>query len=106
MNNKKWEKMLVTIDVRLSILACKWAPSCKKFALAACPTSLIVGFYNTESLSWTALAKDKIVSAPIVSIDFHPSCNLIALGTVDGSVKIVTCSFKSQTDKLIILSKV
>ena len=94
--------MLANIDVRLSILACKWAPSCKKFALAACPTSLIVGYYNIEGACWTGLVKDKIVNAPIVSVDFHPSCNLIAIGSVDGSVKIVTSSFKSKTDKLVI----
>jgi WD40 repeat protein len=98
--------MLAKIDVRLSIMACKWAPSCKKFALAACPSSLIVGYYNVEVACWTALAKEKIVSVPITSIDFHPSCNIIALGSIDGSVKIVSCSFKSQTDKLIIDSKV
>ncbi len=98
--------MLVTIDVRLSILACKWAPSCKKFALAACPTSLIVGYYSVEGACWAALVKDKIVNVPIVSIDFHPSCNIIALGSLDGSVKIVSCSFKSNTDKYIIESKI
>lgn len=98
--------MLANLDAKLSILACKWAPSCKKFALAACPTSLIVGYYNIEGACWTGLTKDKIVSVPIVSVDFHPSCNLIALGSVDGSVKIVSSSFKSQTDKFIIQSKV
>lgn len=94
--------MLANIDVRLSILACKWAPSCKKFALAACPNSLIVGYYNIEGACWTGLVKDKIVNVPIVSVDFHPSCNLIAIGSVDGSVKIVSSSFKSQTDKYVI----
>lgn len=105
-NNQNWEKMLVNIDAKLSILACKWAPSCKKFALAACPTSLIFGYYNVETTCWTGLVRDKIVNVPIVSIDFHPSCSLIAIGSVDGSVKIVSSSFKSQTDKLILESKV
>jgi WD40 repeat protein len=45
-NNDKWEKMFVNIDVRLSAMACKWALSCKKFAIAALPTSLIVGYYS------------------------------------------------------------
>lgn len=94
--------MLANIDVRLSILSCKWAASCKKFALAACPTSLFVCYYNLEAACWTALVKDKIVNVPIVSVDFHPSCNLVAIGSVDGSVKIVTCSFKSQTDKYLL----
>ncbi len=98
--------MLVNIDVRLSVMACKWAESCKKFALAACPTTLFVGFYNVESLCWTALVKDKLVNAPILTVDFHPSSNLIAIGTVDGAVKIVSCSFKKQTDKFVIQSKV
>lgn len=93
--------MLVNIDVRLSVIACKWAPSCKKFALASLPSSLIIGFYNPEEKAWTATVKDKIVSSPIVSIDFHPSANLIVLGTVDGSVKIVTCNFKKNSDPVI-----
>ena len=93
--------MLVNIDVRLSIMACKWAQSCKKFALASLPTSLSIGYYNPELKAWTAVVKDKIVNNPIVSIDFHPCGNLIVLGTVDGSVKIVSCSFKKTPDPLI-----
>jgi len=93
--------MLVNIDVRLSVMACKWAPSCKKFAIAALPTSLIIGYYNTVEKVWTAAVKDKLVTNPIVSLDFHPSCNLVALGTVDGSVKIVSCSFKKLSDQVI-----
>lgn len=93
--------MLVNIDVRLSVMGCKWAQSCKKFALASLPTSLIIGYYNPEEKAWTAAVKDKIVNNPIVSLDFHPSGNLIALGTVDGSVKIVSCNFKKVSDPVI-----
>ena len=65
--------MLVNIDVRLSIMACKWAQSCKKFALASLPTSLIIGYYSPELKAWTAVVKEKIANNPIVSIDFHPT---------------------------------
>lgn len=93
--------MLVNIDVRLSVMACKWAPNCKKFALAALPNSLIIGYYNPELKGWVASVKDKIVNNPIVSIDFHASGNLIALGTLDGSVKIVSCNFRNFPDQTV-----
>jgi hypothetical protein len=50
---------------------------------------------------WTASVKDKIVSNPIVSLDFHPSGNIIALGIIDGSIKIVSCSFKKFSDTAV-----
>lgn len=46
-NVNKWDKMLVSINVKLSVMACKWGASCKKFALGSCPSSLIIGFYST-----------------------------------------------------------
>jgi WD40 repeat protein len=90
--------MFVNIDVRLSAMACKWALSCKKFAVAALPTSLIIGYYSPEVKGWTASVKDKIATNPIISVDFHPSGNIIALGIIDGSIKIVSCSFKKFSD--------
>ena len=56
-NNQKWDKMLVNIDVKLSVLACKWAQSCKKFALGSCPNTLILGYYNPEIKGWVASVK-------------------------------------------------
>lgn len=105
-NAKKWDKMMVNIDAKLSVMACKWAPSCKKFAIGACPNTLIIGYYNVEINCWTAIVKDNIVKAPIVSLDFHPSSNIVAIGSVDGSVKIVSCNFRKHTDEFIIRSKV
>lgn len=47
--DQRWDKMLVNIDIKLSILCVKWAPSAKKFALGASCNSLAIGFYNIES---------------------------------------------------------
>jgi hypothetical protein len=38
--------MLVNIDIKLSILCVKWAPSGKKFALGASCNTVGIGFYN------------------------------------------------------------
>lgn len=45
--NTQWQKMLVNIDIKLSILCVKWAPSAKKFALGSSCNTVAVGFYNT-----------------------------------------------------------
>lgn len=50
--------------------------------------------------------KDKLVKSPIVSLDFHPSSNVIAVGSVDSSVKIISCSFKKSTDPMVLKAKV
>ena len=52
-----WQKMLVNIDIKLSILCAKWAPSSKKFGLGASCRTLGVGFYNVESSCWTVSVK-------------------------------------------------
>lgn len=46
-NSTQWQKMLVNIDIKLSILCVKWAPSTKKFALGSSCNTVAVGFYNT-----------------------------------------------------------
>ena len=38
--------MLVNIDIKLSILCAKWAPSAKKFALGSSCRTVSIGFYN------------------------------------------------------------
>lgn len=104
--NNNWQKMLVNIDIKLSILCIKWAPSAKKFALGASCNSLAFGFYNTESLCWTVSSRDKICKAPIISLSFHPSSNIVAIGSSDNSVKIVSCSFKSSKDQFVTKSDI
>ncbi len=45
-NNNHWEKMLVNIDIKLSILVAKWAPSCQKFALGSTCNTLAISYYS------------------------------------------------------------
>ena len=44
--------------------------------------------------------------APITPLTFHPSSNLLAIGSADFSVKIVTSSFKGSNDPFVVSSKV
>lgn len=96
-----WQKMLVNIDIKLSILCLKWAPSAKKFALGASCNTLAVGFYNVEAACWTTATKDKLCKSPIISVSFHPSSNILAIGSTDNSVQIISCSFKKSKDQFV-----
>lgn len=97
-SDTKWEKMLVNIDIKLSILTAKWAPSTRKFALGSSCNTLSLGFFNNVELCWTTINKMNFTKAPITTIHFHPSCNLLAVGSADFSVKVVTSSFKKSKD--------
>jgi len=44
--------------------------------------------------------------SPITALSFHPSCSILAFGTADYSVKIITVSFKKIDDPFIVKSKV
>lgn len=46
LSDVKWEKMLVNIDIKLSILVSRWAPSAKKFALGSTCNTLAVSYFN------------------------------------------------------------
>ena len=110
-SDQKWERMLVNIDIKLSILVSKWAPSSKKFALGATCTTIALGFYNTTENCWTVStrshqSKNPITTSPIITLCFHPSSNLIAVGTADNKVKLVTASFRKSKDEMVIQSKV
>jgi hypothetical protein len=107
----KWDRQLVNIDIKLSILVSKWAPSARKFALGSSCNTIALGFFNIESQCWTVstrnhLSKNPISASPIITLCFHPSSNLLAVGTADYQVRIVTSSFKKSKDKLVIESKV
>lgn len=93
--------MLVNIDIKLSILVSKWAPSGKKIALGSSCNTLALGYYNTIENCWTSLSRDSaskipITNSPITAICFHPSSSIIAVGSADFQVKIVTFSLKKQ----------
>lgn len=45
-NAERWEKMLVNIDIKLSILVAKWAPSCRKFAVGSTCNTLAISYFN------------------------------------------------------------
>ena len=93
--------MLVNIDIKLSILCLKSAPSGKKFALGASCNTVGLGFYNVETSCWTVATKDKLCKSPIISISFHPSSNILAIGSTDNSIKIISCSFKNSKDLFV-----
>ena len=110
-SNAKWDRELVNIDIKLSILVSKWAPSGKKFALGSACNTIALGFYNIEEHCWTVStrnhhSKNPISTSPIITVCFHPSSNLLAIGTADFKVRVVTASFKKTKDQTIIKSKV
>ncbi len=102
----KWEKMLVNIDIKLSILVCKWAPNARKFALGSACNTLGLNYFSLEENCWVCTSRNTISKAPIISLSFHPSSNLLAVGSADFAVRIVTSSFKNSKDPLIVASKV
>lgn len=103
---EKWEKMLVNIDIKLSILAAKWAPNGRKFALGSACSTLALGFFDTGEQCWIISTRNNFTKAPITTLSFHPSCNLLALGSADFALKIVSCSFRKSKDEFVISSRV
>lgn len=102
----KWEKMLVNIDIKLSILVARWAPSARKFAMGSSCNTLAISYYNNEESCWVIASKNNLTRAPITTLSFHPSSNILAIGSADFSVKIVSSSFKGSKDPFVINSKV
>jgi len=98
--------MLVNIDIKLSILAARWAPSNKKFSLGASCSTLALGYYNSEEKCWLISTRSNFIKSPITTLSFHPSSNLLAVGSSDFSLKVVTASFKKSKDPNVIASKV
>lgn len=52
------------------------------------------------------MTRSNLVKAPITTLSFHPSSNLLALGSADFSIKVVSSSFKNSKNDLVIQSKV
>lgn len=100
-NKNMWQKMLVNIDIKLSILCVKWAPSGKKFGLGASCNTVAIGFNNAESACWTVSTRDKLCKAPVISLSFHPSSNIVAIGSSDNSIKIISCNFKNSKETFV-----
>jgi len=88
--------MLVNVDAKLSILVSKWAPSNSKFALGSSCNTLALGFYSKEEKTWASEINGTISKSPITTLCFHPSSNVIAVGSSDFSVRIVTTNFRKS----------
>lgn len=106
-SENKWDRMLVNIDVKLSVLVSKWAPSGKKFTLGCACNTIALGFFNVPQNCWVMISRDHtskvpITTSPITTLSFHPSSNLIAVGTAENKVKIVTSSLRKTKDQMII----
>lgn len=105
-SDSRWEKMLVNIDIKLSILVAKWAPSTRKFAMGSSCNTLAISYYNSQENCWVITSKNTLTKAPITTLCFHPSSNLLAIGSADFSIKIVSSSFKGSKDQFVVSSKV
>lgn len=98
--------MLVNIDVKLSILTAKWAPSAKKFALGSSCNTLALGLYNKDLKCWVVSTRLNFTKSPITTLSFHPSTNILAIGSADFSLKIATSNFRKSKDEFIMKSNV
>ncbi len=98
--------MLANIDIKLSILCAKWTPNTKKFAIGAACSTIGIGFYNVEASCWTIISRSNICKSPVISLSFHPSSNIFAIGSTDNSIKILSCNLRNSKDEFVIKSNV
>lgn len=97
---EEYTKELANLSNKLSIIYSLWAPDGNKFAIGTSCKSVYIGSYNHEDNFWSGLLlkpKDKNpIQSTISALAFHKSGNLLAIGSTDCSLRVVTCSLANQ----------
>lgn len=95
-----YNKELANLSNRLSIICAQWTANGNKFAIGTSCKSVYIGSYNHEENFWSGLLlkpKDKNpIQSTVTSVSFHKSGNLLAVGSTDFSVRVLTCSLSKQ----------
>lgn len=93
-------KELANLSNKLSVICGLWAPNGDKFAIGTSCKSVYIGFYHHEEKFWSGIilkSKDRSgFNSTITTLAFHKSSNLIAIGSADFSVRVLTCSLANQ----------
>eukprot|EP01016_Furgasonia_blochmanni_P034591 TRINITY_DN3756_c0_g1_i1.p1 TRINITY_DN3756_c0_g1~~TRINITY_DN3756_c0_g1_i1.p1 ORF type:complete len:271 (-),score=44.27 TRINITY_DN3756_c0_g1_i1:427-1239(-) len=96
---KKWRPELVLIKQRRAVLCGCWDPSGNKFVAGTGTHQVFVGCYESKYEWWQALPAIDTKKFPgfkssVLCVAFHPSGRVIAAGSSDNTVKIITAYIK------------
>jgi len=81
----KWKRDLVVIENSRAALTGKWSPNGKKFAIGSGDHEAYIGEYEQNNNWWNTHKIGKFKSS-VISLAFHPSGRVIAIGSMDYSI--------------------
>jgi actin related protein 2/3 complex subunit 1A/1B len=89
--HNKWTTDLCIIqEQNRAILDGCWSPSGRKFAVGSAAKRAFVGYYEPANKWWNSI-KITGFSASVMTVKFHPNERVLAIGSADHSVKVVSC---------------
>eukprot|EP01015_Nassula_variabilis_P025397 TRINITY_DN495_c0_g1_i17.p2 TRINITY_DN495_c0_g1~~TRINITY_DN495_c0_g1_i17.p2 ORF type:complete len:363 (-),score=69.51 TRINITY_DN495_c0_g1_i17:34-1122(-) len=91
-NNEKnnWKPELVLIQQSRAVLCGGWDSDGDKFVVGTGSHKAMVGYYEKRN-NWWQKEQIKGFKASVIAIAFHPSGRVVAIGSADQTVKIVSC---------------
>lgn len=94
-NGTACNKELVYCQNKLSVLHGEWSPNGKKFAMGTSCKRAFVGYYETEQQLWSTIQikfkEGADFQSSVTVIRFHQSGRVMAVGSADFSIKVITC---------------
>ena len=87
----EWSRDLVIIENQRSALVGVWSKNGKKFGVGSGDHRAFIGYYDPKQSWWITGFKSSVIS-----ISFHPSNKVIACGSSDFSLKIITACIVEQ----------
>ena len=100
----KSKELVYSAQSKLSIIRGMWSPNGKKFVIGSSCKRLFVAKYDPNLVMWVTLwlkvKEEYAFQSTVNSVRFHGSGRVVAAGSTDFSLKIVTAFLDDKPEKL------
>ncbi len=84
--NETWKPTLVLLRINRAATCVKWSPLENKFAVASGARLIAICYFEEDNDWWVSKHIKKPIRSTVLSLDWHPSNNLLAAGSADNKV--------------------
>lgn len=99
-DSKLWSREEVNFDNPCAVLIGSWSQNGKKFIIGTGSRRAFVGVKTVKNV-WGVIQLGSSTRSSVSAVEFHPSGNLAAVGSIDGRIRIYSCNYSKAEKELL-----
>ncbi len=88
--SKSWKPSMALLRFKRAATCAKWSSDGKKFAVGGSEGFVAIGHYDQANDWWVCKHLKSCIDGPVLSIDWHPTGTALAIGTLSGSLHVIS----------------